>query len=175
MFVDKSKFGRECVKELNKVSSLLDTMDVKHVVIGDYALLMHGFKIKPQLVEVLCEDKREKIVPMLFKLGYTVYHISDELIKAAKGDVEIHFRLVKESRTSLDGVSITLPEDWYKVEEKEVWFPTIKTRGSYKAASLELLYCMYLLFSDKDHLEMILGRKVDFDRIMKFLKLNGMI
>jgi hypothetical protein len=191
MFVDKQKLERVSLDEITKIGNLFDTLKIPYCVFGEYALIPYGIMTKhvPVITFLSEENSKERILEILFKLNYTVYHIDKGVIKARKsttsGDIDIVFILGniegKSFYVEYKGKLLKFSKSIFNSEIKEVWgnFGRGKSgKGFFRVAPLEEIYVSKMNGSEEDisDLEMIKGSgKLDMDRLIKILKKNGMI
>ena len=192
MFRDKLKLEREYLTELTKLGNLFDTIKLNYCLMGGYALLAHGVRT-PQhsdpIIVANTEDKL-KMLKMLFKLNYTILNISENKIQIKKlckaGDLifDIVLGNVEGKNFVVDFGSrkLILSPTMFKQDRKEVWGYFRKGRGGkgyFRAAPVEEVY-FSKMNSDKDYdindLDIIKGSgKLDFDRLLKLFKKNGLV
>ncbi len=192
MFVDKQKLERACLEEMTKMGNLFDTLKIKYCVFGEYALLARGIQTKHVPTGIIISDAsaKNKILELLFKMNYTIYSITQDVIKSKKsspsGDIRINIVLGK-----FDGKSYTLnyndkemvfSKSIFDSDVKEIWgyFGRGKSgKGFFRVAPLEEIYFSKMNNDDENDisdLEMIKGSgKLDMDRLMKILKKNGLV
>lgn len=192
MFVDKQKLERACLDEITKIANLFDSLKINYCVYGGYALLAHGIKTRhfPSGVIFLDISAKEKVLELLFKMGYIIYVLEPELIKAKKitssGDIRIDIIFGKiENKNFLlkyNGKKIILSKEIFDTEVKEIWgyFTRGKSgKGYFRVLPLEEIYFLKMNSNnegDINDLEIIKGSgKLDIEKLFKIFKRNGLI
>ena len=187
MFVDKQKLEKQHMEELTKICNLFDTLGIKHCVIGGYGLLAHGIRTSNLQNGIIIADsnEKEKMLEVLFKMNYTIYFLSDELIRAKKtfpvGDVKIDVVLGKiEGKTftfNYNEKQFVFSTGIFSKETKEV-YDSRKGKGVFRPLPLEEIYLLKMGGDEKDllDLDIIKGSgKLDIDRLFKLFKKNKML
>jgi len=192
MFVDRQKLERDFLDEITKLGNLLDTLKVNYCVVGDWGLLAYNLKSKTiNEAFILVEEKsKNEIVKILFKLGYTIYFMSNRIIKvkkfSSKGEILVIIQFIKEHEKNnylldIDERKIILPKYIFDKDVSEVKgnLKNIGGKGYFKLASLEVIYFLKMnskLPEDLADLDLIMGSgRLDIDELIKLFELNGWI
>ncbi len=178
--------------ELTKLGNLFDTVGIKYCVFGEHALLAHGVKTRntPKSIVFSVDNKKEKMLEILFKMNYTIHCLKDNKVIVRKntssGDIEIEIYLgkLKKSKFKIEYKDKKLIYDKkiFSGERLEVWgyFGKGKSgKGYFRVAPLEEIYFSKMNTEDKrdiNDLEIIKGSgKMDLDRLFKIFKKNGLV
>jgi|GEM_PF-2680782 len=192
MFVDRQKLERDFLDEITKLGNLLDTLKVNYCVVGDWGLLAYNLKSKTiNEAFILVEEKsKNEIVKILFKLGYTIYFMSNRIIKvkkfSSKGEILVVIQFIKEHEKNnylldMDERKIILPKYVFDKDVSEVKgnLKNVGGKGYFKLAPLEVIYFLKMnskLPEDLADLDLIMGSgRLDIDELIKLFELNGWI
>ncbi len=180
MFTERQKLEREYLRELTKIGDLLDSSRINYFVLGTYSLSARGIHAdfnENYLVVKLNNKKR--IIEKMFKLNFTLVNANDhlEFVKDTKaGELNIKICLEKEGKIKLNEKEITLLEDSFDNERIEV--PSLMKSGKlgsgyFKVSKLEEVYFLWLGERTNLLLQIKNSGKLNFDRLIKLLEVNG--
>ena len=182
MFTEKQKLEREYLRELTKIGDLLDSSRIKYFVLGTYSLAARG--IQEDVNEnylVVKTNNRKRVLEKMAKLGYFLINANGclEIKKNTPvGDVKITICLENNGKININSKEIALLDDSFENERIEI--PSLIKGGRigsgyFRVSKLEEVYFLWL--GDKPNLLMKIKNsgKLNFDRLIKVLEVNGKI